>query len=64
MASYTPKLKKILSQAGCTFHSQAKGDHEKWYSPISNRTFTVDNKIVSKATANKSLKDAGLPKAF
>ena len=64
MASYTPKLKKILRQAGCSFNDQGRGDHENWFSPISNRRFTVDNNIKSKHTANKSLADAGLPKAF
>ena len=33
-----------------------------WYSPISRRAFTVDNGIKSRHTANKTLKDAGLPK--
>lgn len=64
MASFTRKLKKMLSDAGCTFREQAKGDHEKWFSPITERTFTVDNNIKSKHTANKTLADAGLPKAF
>jgi hypothetical protein len=64
MASFTRKLKKILTDAGCTFHSQGKGDHENWWSPISKRKFTVDSNIKSKETANKSLRDAGLPKAF
>lgn len=64
MAGYTRELKKLLRQAGCYMHSQSKGDHEKWFSPITNRTFTVDNNIKSKHTANKSLADAGLPKAF
>jgi hypothetical protein len=64
MASYTRDVKKILRKAGCRFHRQGNGDHENWYSPISDRYFTVDNKILSRHTANGTLEDAGLPKAF
>ncbi len=62
--SFTPALKKILRKAGCYLHKQAKGDHEKWYSPISGAYFIVDGKIKSRHTANKTLKDAGLAKKF
>jgi hypothetical protein len=41
-----------------------KGDHEIWYSPISKINFAVDNGTKSRHTANQSLKQAGLPKAF
>jgi hypothetical protein len=61
---YTAELKKLLLQAGCSFKRQGRGDHEIWYSPISRRSFTVDGKIKSRHTANKTLKDAGLEKAF
>lgn len=56
MASLTPKLKALLLDAGCY--------HEIWYSPITNTNFPVDSKIKLRHTANKTLKDAGLPKAF
>ena len=64
MADYSPQLKKLLREAGCNFHRQGKGDHEFWYSPISNHYFPVDSKIKSRHTANGVLKQAGLPKAF
>ena len=64
MASLTPKLKALLSDAGCYFVRQGKGDHEIWYSPLTNTNFPVDSNIKSRHTANKTLKDAGLPKAF
>lgn len=64
MASYTRDLKRKLKDAGCYFHEQGKGDHETWYSPISDRYFTVDNKIKSRHTANAALDQAGLEKAF
>ncbi len=64
MAGFTRDLKKLLRKAGCRFHSQGKGDHENWYSPITNRVFTVDGNIKSRHTANGTLEQAGLPKAF
>ncbi|MBW4670117.1 MAG: type II toxin-antitoxin system HicA family toxin [Cyanomargarita calcarea GSE-NOS-MK-12-04C] len=63
-ASFTPELKKILSEADCYFERQGKGDHEIWYSPIANRRFVVDGSIKSRHTANGVLKQAGLDKAF
>lgn len=62
--SFTPKLKKLLSEAGCNLERQGKGDHEIWYSPLTERRFVVDNAIKSRHTANAVLKQAGLPKAF
>ncbi|AUS99296.1 MULTISPECIES: type II toxin-antitoxin system HicA family toxin [unclassified Nostoc] len=63
-ASFTPELKKVLLKAGCYFERQGKGDHEIWYSPITDRQFVVDGTIKSRHTANGILKQAGLPKAF
>ena len=64
MAGYTGALKKILSENGCGFERQGKGDHEIWYSPISGKRFPVDSNIKSRHTANAVLKQAGLPKQF
>lgn len=64
MASYTREVKKLLTDAGCYFKRQAGGDHEMWVSPISGISFVVDNIIKSRHTANETLKQAGLPKAF
>ena len=64
MAGYTRDVKKRLKKAGCHFERQGKGDHEIWYSPLSGRHFTVDNDIKSRHTANGTLEDAGLDKAF
>ena len=41
-----------------------RGDHDIWSSPHASRSFTVPVDIDSRHTANKVLKDAGLPKAF
>ncbi len=64
MAGYTRDVKKLLRRAGCKLHRQGSGDHEIWHSPINDRCFTVDGNIKSRHTANGTLEDAGLPKAF
>lgn len=64
MAGFTPELKRLLADAGCYFEKSGRGDHEIWYSPITNRRFTVDSNIKSRHTANGVLKQAGLPKHF
>jgi predicted RNA binding protein YcfA (HicA-like mRNA interferase family) len=64
MDGYTKALKRALSEAGCYFLRHGKGDHEIWYSPVSGRQVTVDNKTMSRHTANGALKQAGLPKRF
>lgn len=64
MESYTPLIKKLLLEAGCYRFRSGKGDHDIWFSPISNRHFPVDHKILSRHSANGVLKQAGLPKEF
>jgi len=64
VAGYYRDIKKLLTAAGCEFVREGKGDHEIWYSPISKRRFTLDKGVMVKATANGTLKDAGLDKAF
>jgi hypothetical protein len=64
MADFAARLKRVLRQAGCRLERQGKGDHEIWYSPITNQRFPVDNRIKSRHTANGILKQAGLDKAF
>ena len=64
MPSFTPKLKQLLRDAGCSFERQGKGDYKIWFSPITGIRFVVDNSIKSRHTANAALKQAGLPKKF
>lgn len=64
MPDYGPEVRRILAANGCRFDRQGKGDHELWYSPLTNRKVTVDGKIKSRHTANGVLKQAGLTKAF
>ena len=59
-----PELVRLLEDAGCKFVRQGKGSHETWYSPITHQKFTVPRDTGVRHTANKVLKDAGLPKAF
>ena len=60
MASFTPRLKKILKAHNCYFLRQGKGDHEFWSSPINGHKFPVDSNIVSRNMANVVLKQAGI----
>ena len=62
--NYTPAVKRLLREAGCRFERQGRGDHEIWYSPLTNRRFMVDAKIKSRHWANHTLKQASLLKAF
>ncbi len=64
MAEYEKKVRKVLSQNGCSFYRRGKGDHDIWYSPITNRHITVDTKIKSRHTANAILKQSGISYRF
>ena len=64
MASYTPGVKEVLRLHGFQFERPGRGDHEIWFSPITDRRFPVDGKILSRHTANAVLKQAGIPMQF
>lgn len=64
MPSYENDVRALLREHGCSFHRQGKGDHEIWFSPITERYFTVDGKIKSRHSANEVLKQAGVGKKF
>ena len=61
---YYRDIVTLLTAANCVLVRKGKGDHEIWFSPITARNFTVDRGVKVRHTANGSLKDAGLPKAF
>ncbi|HLY59007.1 MAG TPA: type II toxin-antitoxin system HicA family toxin [Stellaceae bacterium] len=63
MGPFTRELRRRLREAGFVFEREAKGDHEIWSHPDGRRV-TIDIGTRSRHTANKILKDAGLPKAF
>ncbi len=64
MAGYYRRLVRLLRDRGCTFVRQGRGDHAVRRSPITERYFVVDHQMRSKHTANETLKQAGLKKAF
>ncbi len=64
MAEYEKKVRDILSQNGCILKRRGKGDHDIWYSPITNRHVTVDTKIKSRHTANAIMKQSGINHKF
>ncbi|MCK5197958.1 MAG: type II toxin-antitoxin system HicA family toxin [Spirochaetales bacterium] len=64
MDNYSKKVISVLKKNDCCFERHGKGDHDVWYSSISNKYFPVDSKIKSRHTANAILKQAGLGKQF
>jgi hypothetical protein len=64
MAGFYRDLVRILTEASCVFRREGRGDHEIWYSPVSDCCFTIDKHTRSRHTANETLKQAGLPKQF
>lgn len=60
MAEYEKAVRDILVQHSCRFLRRGKGDHDIWYSPITQRNVTVDTKIKSRHTANAILKQSGI----
>jgi hypothetical protein len=64
MPDYGPEVRRILRAHECRFACFGKGDHEIWFSPITDRNVTVDQKIKFRHTANAVLKQAGIGKAF
>ena len=64
MDNYSKKVIGVLKKNKCYFERHGKGDHDIWYSPVSNKYFPVDSKIKSRHTANTVLKQAGLKKQF
>ncbi len=64
MAEYEKRVRDILSQNGCTFQRRGKGDHDIWYSPITQRSITVDIRIKSRHTANAIMKQSGINYKF
>jgi hypothetical protein len=64
LAGYTGALKKLLRESGCYYVRPGKGDHEIWFSPLTQVNFPVDADLKSRHTANAALKQAGLKKAF
>lgn len=50
---------EIISGLGYSYLTNAKGSHEKWYSPETKKMLLVPRNLQSRHTANAILKDAG-----
>ena len=64
MAEYEKKVREILRANGCIFIRHGKGDHDIWFSPITNLNVAVDGKIKSRHTANAIMKQCGIDYKF
>jgi len=64
MAEYEKKVRKILKDNGCMFVRRGKGDHDIWFSPVTNRRFPVDSVIKSRYMANVIMKQSGIKHHF
>nr|WP_294170762.1 type II toxin-antitoxin system HicA family toxin [uncultured Sphingomonas sp.] len=57
---YSKLLKSVLSERGWSRLRSGKGDHEIWAHPDCPKPIVVDNRIMSRHTANAVLKQAGI----
>ena len=64
MAEFEKKVREKLKENGCYFVRRGKGDHDIWYSSITDKNFPVDSKIKSRHTANGIMKQAGIDYHF
>lgn len=64
MAEYEKKVRDKLKENGCYYVRHGKGDHDIWFSPITDRNITVDGKIKSRQTANAIMKQSGIEYKF
>ena len=63
LPNYYNELVEIMLENGCWKVDGGKGSHEKWRSPINNRTVIVP-RSKSRHTANEVLKQLGIGKKF
>lgn len=64
MNNFSPAIRDILKKNGFIWFRTGKGDHEIWRHVETGKRVTVDAKVKTRHTANKIMRDAGLPKAF
>ena len=64
MAEYEKKVREILNSNGCRFVRHGKGDHDNYYSPVTNRNLHVDSKKKTSHTANAIMKQSGIDHHF
>ena len=64
MAEYEKEVRRVLKEYGCSFVRRGKGDHDIWYSPLTNQSFPVDGRIKSRYIANTIMKQSGVAHRF
>jgi len=64
MAEYEKVVRRVLRKNGCSFVRHGKGDHDIWFSPITNNSFPVDGKIKSRHVANIIMRQSGIEHRF
>ena len=64
MATYERHVRQIMAMNGCHFVRRGKGDHDIWYSPITDKNITVDGTIKSRHIANLIMKQSGINHRF
>ena len=64
LSDYSRGMERVLRESDYQFDQPGKGDHELWFSPISNSAFRCElRKIESRHTANAVLEQAGFIEA-
>ena len=64
MATFEKAVRRVLGEHGCHFVRRGKGDHDIWYSPLTNQSFPVDGRIKSRHIANAVMRQAGINYRF
>ena len=64
MTEYEKKVRQKLAEHGCYLKRRGKGDHDIWFSPITNLPITVDGEIKSRHVANAIMSRAGIDHHF
>jgi len=61
---YEKAVRKVLKDNKCSFVRRGKGDHDVWYSPLTDKNFPVDGKIKSRHVAIAIMNQAGINYKF
>ena len=58
--NFNREVVRLAKENGCLFVRHGKGDHDIWYSPITDRNFTIDGNIKSRYLANAVMMQSGI----
>jgi hypothetical protein len=64
MNGYGQEVREQLRKAGCWFIRHGRGDHDIWRSPLTNRSFTVPVKIMSRQHGEWGFEGRGATKGL